>query len=166
MKGKKKKEKKKKKKKAATAIAKFVWEIDAPAPMPAMLKPKPAKNKKMAVKLIPAERSTARTSVSMSVWLCTCSQDLDFKLTGPIEEFQKLFGILGEPVNSLLGVLERFQKLLSIGHGPVHELLGQIALLGQSSEPGNDVFVVGRVKIQVLEVKVRRRHLGLLLIGD
>ena len=100
----------------------------------------------------------------MSVRLCI--QGFDPELTGLFEEVQKLFGILHEPVNSLLGVLEQFQTLFGIRHDPVHELQGLIALVGQSSKPGNDVVVVRKVQIRTLKVKARSRHLVLWFSSD
>ena len=55
------------KKRQHRELREFMGDWDAPAPMPARLKPKLAKKRKMAVKLIPADRSTARTSVSKSM---------------------------------------------------------------------------------------------------
>ena len=110
--------------------------MDEPAPMPATLNPMPAMSRNTAVKLTPAERSTARTSLKASVM--KCAHGSNFRLTWLLEELQELFGIR---------------------HEGVHGLLIETALIDEIAEPSSDVAEVRRV--EVLDVKTRRRHLVL-----
>lgn len=111
-------------------------EKDEPAPTPAMLKPKLAISKNTPTKLTPADRSTARTSMNAS--FVQYVHGVSSRLTGPLEEFEKFFGI---------------------GHEPVHGLLDQTVPIDEIAKPGSDVAEVRRVDI--FEVKTRRRHLVL-----
>ena len=112
----------------------MVGEKDEPAPMPARLNPKPAMSRKTAVKLTPAERSTSRTSVNASV--IECIDGFDPRLTGLLEEFQKVFGVGHHGVHDLL---IEVSLIHDVRHEGVHDLLIEPRLIPEVAEPGSDI---------------------------